>query len=394
VLASPLNAHPEAVVDAMAGGFERVRSRHGIPARPITWYERFEGRVPGRAALPLRVLGKLADPFRLLAWVRQHDAVIVPGAGILETTLPVRAYGFPLSTFMLTASGRLLGVKVALVSVGADVIGKRVTRALSNGTARMAFYRSYRDPYSAEVMRKRGIDTAADRVFPDLVFGIPTPAQEPGDPQLVGVGVMDYHGGNDDRELAAEIHAAYVGKMTAFVRWLLDNGYRVRLFGGDSKADAEVAERILASIEAGSIEAGSSAVDGTAVDGTAVDKDESGSPRLSVASMSSYAELLAEMNEAGTVVATRYHNVMCALKLSKPTISVGYSRKFTALMDGMGVGEYAQLAGDLNVDVLVKQFLAVQDRREELTAELLRRNAANAEGLAEQFALLTERLFS
>ena len=33
------------------------------------------------------------------------------------------------------------------------------------------------------------------------------------------------------------------------------------------------------------------------------------------------------MAPVGTVVATRYHNVMCALKLSKPTISLGYSRE-------------------------------------------------------------------
>ena len=74
--------------------------------------------------------------------------MIVPGAGALETTLPQRAWGFPYALFLLSLSGKLSGTKVALVSVGADVINKRVTRWLSNSTARLAFYRSYRDGYS------------------------------------------------------------------------------------------------------------------------------------------------------------------------------------------------------------------------------------------------------
>lgn len=389
VLAYLRSAHPEATVDAMAGGFRRVRTGHGIAARPITWFERFEGRLPGRAALPLRVFGKLVDPFRLALWVRRHDAVIVPGAGILEATLPVRAYGFPLSMFLLGASGRLFGVKVALVSVGADFIKKRATRELSNGTARLVSYRSYRDPYSLDVMRQRGIDTSRDHVFPDLVFGVPTPPAEPGDPQLVGVGVMAYYGGNDDRDRAGEIHEAYVEKMTRFVRWLLGNGYRVRLFGGDSRADYDVAQRILASAQ-GAV--GAAALTREALDGAVGDGD--GLPRLSAAPMASYAEMLAEMNRVGTIVATRYHNVMCALKLSRPTIAVGYSQKFAALMGGMGVGEYTQFAGDLDVDLLLKQFLEVQSRRAELVTEISARNAANAEGLAAQFALLSETLLS
>lgn len=373
VLAYLRSAHPTAVIDAMSGGAERVRARHGIDARPISWYEQFEGRGSRAATLPLRVFGKFVDPLRLLAWVRRHDAIIVPGAGILEATLPMRAYGFPLSMFTLGVSAKISGVKVALVSVGADFIKKRVTRQFSNGTARLVSYRSYRDPYSMDVMRQRGIDISRDHVFPDLVFGVPTPAYESGDPQLVGVGVMDYRGGNDDRARAGEIHATYARKMTRFVQWLLDNGYSVRIFGGDSRADHGVAERILASVKANG--------------------DAHASPQISAVPMSSYSEMLVEMNRVGTVVATRYHNVMCALKLSKPTISVGYSQKFVSLMDGMGVGEYAQFAADLDVDLLIKQFMEVQRRREELVAEITLRNTANAQSLASQFALLSEVLF-
>ena len=248
VLAYLREAHPDAVVDALCGGPERVRASYGIDAAPLFWYQKFEQRKTGAPAAFLKVLGKGIDTVRIASWVRRHDAVIAPGAGALETTLPQRAWGFPYALFLLATSGRLFGTKVALVSVGADLINKRATRWLSNATARLASYRSYRDAYSRDAMRQRGIDTSSDRVYPDLVFGVPTPPYEPGDPQLVGVGVMAYYGGNDDRKQAAQIHSRYVETMTRFTRWLVDNGYRVRLFGGDNKFDGEIAEKIQADL--------------------------------------------------------------------------------------------------------------------------------------------------
>ena len=167
VLAYLREAHPDAVVDALCGGPERVRASHGIDAEPLFWYEKFEQRKTGAQAAFLKVLGKGIDTVHIASWVRRHDAVIAPGAGALETTLPQRAWGFPYALFLLAASGRLFGTKVALVSVGADLINKRTTRWLSNSTARLASYRSYRDAYSRDAMRQRGIDTSSNAVYPE-----------------------------------------------------------------------------------------------------------------------------------------------------------------------------------------------------------------------------------
>ena len=75
--------------------------------------------------------------------------------------------------------GRLFGTKVALVSVGANVMNQRLTRWLFNFAARLAFYRSYRDIGSRDAMRQRGLDTTQDHVYPDLVFGTPGTALRP-----------------------------------------------------------------------------------------------------------------------------------------------------------------------------------------------------------------------
>ena len=361
--------HPDAVIDALCAGPEELRASYGVDAAPLFWYARFEQRKTGVQAAFLKVLGKGIDTVRIASWVRRHDAVIVPGAGVLETTLPQRAWGFPYSMFVLATSGRLLGTKVALVSVGADLINKRATRWLSNTTARLASYRSYRDAYSRDAMRRRGIDTSADRVYPDLAFAIPTPPYEPGDPRLIGVGVMAYYGGNDDRKQAAEIHARYVEAMTRFTRWLVDNGYRIRLFGGDNKFDTEIAENIQADLR-----------------GYRPDLDPSG---VTVATAFTYPELIREMAPVSMVVATRFHNVMCALKLCKPTISLGYSRKFVSLMTDMGLAEFHQFADSVDADRLISQFKELESRHVGLQQEMAKRNAAHKRSLAEQFAELS-----
>ena len=180
---------------------------------------------------------------------------------------------------------------------------------------------------------------------------------------------MAYYGGNDDRKQAAHIHSRYVETMTRFTRWLVDNGYRVRLFGGDNKFDGEIAEKIQTDLRQ-----------------YRPDLEPS---RVTIAAVSSYPELIREMAPVGMVVATRYHNVMCALKLCKPTISLGYSRKFISLMADMGLAEFHQFAGSLDVDRLIEQFKELESRHTELQQLMAERNAANRQSLADQFAVLS-----
>jgi len=364
--------HPDAVVDAMCMGPERVRSHYGIDAIPHLWYQQYEQRASGLTAMTLKALGKAIDPFRTASWVRQHDAVIVPGMGVLEASLPLRPWGVPYAMFLLCASGRLVGTKVALVSVGANIINQRVTRWLFDSAARLAFYRSYRDTVSLEAMRRRGLDTSRDHVYPDLVFGIPASPYHAGDLQSVGVGVMAYYGTNDHRSQADEIYASYLETMKRFIRWLLDNGRNVRLLVGDTGDDIAVRE-ILADIR--------------------VRWPDLEPSRVVAEPVFSFADLTRAMAPAGTVVATRYHNVMCALKLGKPTISLGYSKKNIALMADMGLADFCQFAHTLDLERLIEQFTELEGRATNLHHMIAERTEANARRLDEQFGVLSALLF-
>jgi len=109
--------------------------------------------------------------------------------------------------------------------------------------------------------------------------------------------------------------------------------------------------------------------------------------------VNSLDDLMRQMATVDTVVATRYHNVLCALKLAKPTLSIGYALKNDVLMAEMGLGEFCQHADSFDVDRLISQFTELESRRDELTREMAARNAANRAKLDDQFATLNTVLF-
>lgn len=363
-LAAVLNhlrdSHPNARVEVFCSGPSEVNVRFGVRAMRMNWYRDEYATASRLSSIVRKGLGKFVDFFRTANWVRKQDVVIVPGMGVLETTLPLRPWGWPYSLFLLSLTGKIVRTKVVLLAVGAGTVADRANRALLVGAARLAYYRSYRDEISREAMSAMGVDTSRDRVHTDLAFALPSPGPLV-DHGVVGVGVMDYHGSNEDRENADKIHHEYVSRMTEFVRWLTENGRVVRLFVGDH-VDEAVADRII-----------------EAVDSRAV----------SVVHTSTLDELLREMARVDAVVASRYHNVLAAVKVGKPTIGVGYAAKSDALMAEMGLAEFCQSIRGLDVDRLTKQFTVLGERETELRAVLARRNAEMTRRVELQFAELS-----
>jgi polysaccharide pyruvyl transferase WcaK-like protein len=366
--------HCDAVVDAMCSGPGRVTREYGIEAVPMAWSQTLDERASGPIWAALKMLSKGRDAVRTVSWVRQHDVVIVPGMGVLDASLPLRPWQFPYALFLISAAGKLTRTKVAMVSVGADIVEPGPTRWLLVNAARLASFRSFRDAYSRDAMRRSGLDVVHDPVYPDLVFGLPAPGHEPGDPQTVAVGVMAYSGANAERKQADAIYAAYIANVTRFVRWLIDNGRTVRLLIGDANGSDDSAVRdVLAGLRA--------------------QRPDLEPSQVVAQPVSSLADVMRELALAGTVVATRYHNVLCGLRLSRPTISLGYSAKHDALMADMGVPEFGQPANPLDVDLLIKRFTELESRSAEVRRVLEERNLATEQRLDEQFDALSALLF-
>ena len=153
---------PDAVVDAMCTGPDTVQARYGIEAVPLFWHHKYERQAhPARQRSPQGAGqghrhgpdGVLGSPSRCGDRARRGR----PGGQ------PAHApRGFPYALFLLSRSGRIFGTKVAMVSVGAGAVNQPLTRWLFNSAARLAFYRSYRDPGPARRCGKRGLDVGRD----------------------------------------------------------------------------------------------------------------------------------------------------------------------------------------------------------------------------------------
>ncbi|MFD5556725.1 polysaccharide pyruvyl transferase family protein, partial [Streptomyces sp. NPDC127068] len=184
-------------------------------------------------------------------------------------------------------------------------------------------------------------------------------------PRPVCVGVMAFHGGNDDRARAEEIHRRYLDGTIRFVRALVEDGRPVRLLTGDG-----IDEPVVAAI-----------------------RDAVDSPLVTAAGATSLADLMQETAAADAVVATRYHNLVCALKVGTPTLALSYAAKSEALMARMGLDAYCHPAREVDADRLLAQFRTLEQNAAELRRTLTERNLVATRLLEHQFTALTAALF-
>ena len=122
--------HPEAEISCVCSGPETLERQYGIPAMAMTW---FQAHGPGRtrgSTILRKMFGKVADLIRMPLLLRRYDLIIVPGMGVLETTLELNPWGFPYALFLMCLSARIVGARVAFVSIGANVAREQSIRYL------------------------------------------------------------------------------------------------------------------------------------------------------------------------------------------------------------------------------------------------------------------------
>jgi len=366
-------ARPDARLFCVCAHPSVVWSTLGIPAIAIRGPSRVT-EIPNRALrIPARALGKIRDFARAFREIRRADVMIVPGTGILDD-FGEPPQGIPLDIFTWCLAARISGKKLAFASVGAGPIGHRVSRWLMVTAAKLAHYRSYRDIPSKVFMENAGLNVAHDAVYPDVVFKLAPPAvsarpvSETG-ALTVGVGVMKYKGWYGFAEGGQAIFDTYLDKLARFVLHLLKSGHRIKLLTGET-TDMEAVDALLARL--------CSSAAGRLPE------------RVSTGQSDSLHSLMEQISETDIVVATRFHNIVCALKMEKPVISLGYSEKNDALLAEMGLGEYCQHVDDFDVDMLIAHFERAVGASREIKSVIRTRNLAFSKLLDLQF----ERLLS
>lgn len=335
VLAWLRSVHPTPDLMCITIAPGRVQEHYGVPSVALAFHPALSGRGPRAVALAAKLFGRIVDAPRSFVLAGRVDAVIVPGMGVLEDTLGTRPWGLPLWMFLMAAACRLRRRRFILLDVGADRAEHPLTRGLHIAVARLATHVSYRDASSASAMRPAR-RSRPGVVAPDLAFAHDAPRLPTPVPGRIVVGVMAYYGREDDPVAGADVRRRYVDHLAQAVAALIRTGQHVVLVGGD-RVDTEVAEEVASLVRQASREL---------ADAVTVHEAET------------FTELTDEMRCAQVVVASRFHNQICALRLARPTVSVGYALKSRDLLQSVGLDEFCQDIESLDADRLVDQVLA------------------------------------
>jgi polysaccharide pyruvyl transferase WcaK-like protein len=374
---------PTAELKCLCTGPLDTLQRHNIPAAPIS--RGYAGGYPPRPARPrhpfIRVLRKflLGIPLELLDWARAFmqlrgvQMLVVPGTGLL-TDFATNPLGGPYQLFKWCLVARLRACKVFFVSVGAAPMYHPLTRWFIKAALALATYRSFRDRYSKQFLENIGFRTDNDFLYPDLAFSLPQtlfPAgaldHRDGRRPIIGVGVKDYVGllGLSQRGGDAK-YRDFLAKLTTFVAWLLEHKYPVRLLIGDTLYDNKVKADLLRRLA----DAGWACENGSIINEP----------------ISSVEDRLEQLAASDIVVSARFHNVLLALMLNKPAVSLSYHEKFASLVAGVGLADYCHDIDHLDVDHLTAQIEQLESAAAQLRPQIAKRVQQYRAALEEQYA--------
>lgn len=344
---------PAAELLCICTGPDDVRERHGLAAFPILDASR--RAAPGRGRLG-RLAAELGAWGEALGRMRGVDTLVMTGTGMLSDE-GESVLGFTYDVFRWVLAARLRGARVAFASVGVEELARPVTRALVRAALRLAEVRSYRDAQSRERLVRAGADAASDVVAPDLAFALPevslprARAAESAGTVAVGVYPVRHRGARGGED--ARLYRDYLERLRELVRGLEARGRRVRLVVGDNAWD----EAVLSDLLEGDLAA------------------LSAHPPAR-----SFQEVLAQLAGAELVVASRFHNMLLALLLGRPVVSLSYEAKNDALMADFGLSDFCQPVESFDVGWAldrVEQLGRERDARSaQILAEVTRKRAA------------------
>lgn len=349
---------PNAQVSCICGGPDETASSCNIPAIEIR----------GMSLRPLdnrllRLLRRLAMGafVELGRWVKAiktlagTDMLVMTGTGMLSD-VGISPFGLHYDILRWSIAAKLCRCKLLFVSVGAGPIRRPLSRVFVKAVLRLADYRSYRDISSRKFVEGMGIAEGGS-VYPDLAFSLsggtlPSVGTRDRRKTVIGIGLITHNTRRGTQETVESIYHDYITNMATFVGWLIEHNYAIRILIGDVVYDNRARQDLRALLE----RSGMSYEGGQITDEPAHSVDE----------------LLSQLAGTDIVVASRFHNVLLALKLAKPVVAISFHEKVDSLMGAMGMGQFCQDIENVDVDKLIRQFTALEENTDSIQRDLSR----------------------
>jgi polysaccharide pyruvyl transferase WcaK-like protein len=354
-------------------------ARHGIPCYPIRWWypssANTEAPAAGRNGAKQGLKSVLKRiPFlsgfakSILEcgrdakfWVSSYKAVsgldilVISGGGQLSD-LWRGPWSHPYAIFRFCLLTKLAGKKLYFLNVGAGPLDHWLSKWFAKQAVQMADYRSFRDEDSRELVRRLGVK-AETHVNPDLAYGLEVEQAENRAPRVASMPTVGINpiGFCDPRNWARKdevVYREYLKKIVSFSGWLLERGYRLRIFTTDASLDKLVIADMTAALQS------------------------QVSPELfaRVSASSSYdvKAVLREMAEFDFVVTSKFHGIIFSQVLEKPVISLSYHKKMDLAMQAAGQERFNANIERFDSGWLMEAFRSMVEGR----AEIRRKSAA------------------
>jgi polysaccharide pyruvyl transferase WcaK-like protein len=331
-----------------------------------------------------KMLGPLREPVRRVYRDISHfrrmnnlaadlDAIIVAGGGQLDDYWG-GSWGHPYTLYKWVVSARRNRCRFIVLGVGTCALERPLSRFFLRGALKRAGYRSFRDPQS----RKKALIIGAqqsDPICPDLAFSLEFERDELSAAEVAGrrriaVSPMSYC---DPRIWPTKDETRYTGyiqRLASLTVRLLDAEHEVSLFTTDT-ADRRAVEDLLSAI--------------------AMASSEDYANRVDAPETVTVAQLMAVLQQADLIVASRLHGALLPLLLPRPVIALSYDPKVDALFEDLGLPEYCMPIDAFTVEsaeVLIKQLFEQSDT---ITREVEKTVSDYRKALSEQYDYLAQR---
>jgi polysaccharide pyruvyl transferase WcaK-like protein len=351
------NLGDDAIIDAVVASIQRrwdnpdftvfsmnpddTVERHRIPSFPLrryVWDSRRNGATQDNRARQyglknwlkttrnpvVRILRASVGEAALLVTsyrtLKSLDVLIVSGGG--QLTERGGPWSFPYALFTWSILAKLASVRFLFLNVGAGPLNHPLSRFFILKALRAAEYVSFRDKPSQDLATEIGY-TGKSYVCPDNVYSLevlpPAPPARDSHPPIVGIAPMPFPFSDLLKypPNADAIQRELIDKIATFTSLVLKEGYSVRLFGSDLKADPTAIENLGKSL-----------------------LDHHGIPISKYVPIDSVDELLSGMSEMDYVVTCRFHGVVFAHLLNKPVLAIAHHPKVKDLMNALGLSKY------------------------------------------------------
>jgi polysaccharide pyruvyl transferase WcaK-like protein len=255
------------------------------------------------------------------------------------------------------------------LNVGAGPLDHRLSKLFAKYAVQLADYRSFRDNESQKLVRSLGVK-AKTLVYPDLAYGLEVAELQNSSPRsssmpVVGINPIGFCDPRNWPRKDGAVYHDYLEKITRFSVWLLQQGYKLRMFTTEVSLDKHAMEDLKTQLRAR----------------LAPELFN----RIFWGASENVRDVLHEMSEFDFVVTSKYHGIVFSHVLRKPVISLSYGRKMDFAMQAAGQGRFNANIERFDLDWFIKAFRSLADDREIIKRESAAAVNAYAAKLSEQF---------